>query len=390
MTDKASWRGGGRGRAMHRPADPGHIAIEVSQIAATPDEPAERAAALLEPLHRLLPFDGAWLALRDEKRRGHRSLVSTGWDRRTAAYLDGPVLVDEIEQLGMTRSHTPLRVADFPLPASELRSWAECLLPAGFREGLGMCLFAADGRHLGFLGLFTGRPTVPSDAARDLLAALGPALAQAIDPLRSAAVAAQMVHSATAGAILTRSGGVLALPGLPGHAALRPSSPVLAAAREMLDGPQTSFLLPAPAEPGGYLRVTGLEVPEDRLPHLSAIVVLSPCGDLQGLTRRELEVLGLVIAGWHNTQAAQRLAVTQRTIATHIEHILTKLDADTRALAAVRAQRRGLYIPPALLARTQEHPRSPRKAPLRRSPRLLDQASPSARGAFGTAASPRS
>jgi DNA-binding CsgD family transcriptional regulator len=131
-------------------------------------------------------------------------------------------------------------------------------------------------------------------------------------------------------------------------------------------------------------------VPEDRLPHLSAIVVLSPCGDLQGLTRRELEVLGLVIAGWHNTQAAQRLAVTQRTIATHIEHILTKLDADTRALAAVRAQRRGLYIPPALLARTREHPRSPRKAPLRRSPRLLDQASPSARGAFGTAASPRS
>jgi hypothetical protein len=66
---------------MHRPADPGHIAIVVSQIAATPDEPAERAAALLEPLHRLLPFDGAWLALRDEKRRGHHSLVSTGWDR---------------------------------------------------------------------------------------------------------------------------------------------------------------------------------------------------------------------------------------------------------------------------------------------------------------------
>jgi DNA-binding CsgD family transcriptional regulator len=362
----------------------------VSQIAATPDEPAERAAALLEPLHRLLPFDGAWLALRDEKRRGHHSLVSTGWDRRTAAYLDGPVLVDEIEQLGMTRSHTPLRVADFPLPASELRSWAECLLPAGFREGLGMCLFAADGRHLGFLGLFTGSPTVPSDAARDLLAALGPALAQAIDPLRSAAVAAQMVHSATAGAILTRSGGVLALPGLPGHAALRPGSPVLACcprdARRAADLVPASragrtWGLPARHRSGGARRPPS---------PLSAIVVLSPCGDLHGLTRRELEVLGLLIAGWHNTQAAQRLAVTQRTIATHIEHILTKLDADTRALAAVRAQRRGLYIPPALLARTREHPRSPRKAPLRRSPRLLGQASPSARGPFGSAVGPRS
>jgi DNA-binding CsgD family transcriptional regulator len=315
--------------------------------------------------------------------------VSTGWDRRTAAYLDGPVLVDEIEQLGMTRSHTPLRVADFPAPASELRSWAECLLPAGFREGLGMCLFAADGRHLGFLGLFTGSPTAPSDAARDLLAALGPALAQAIDPLRSAAAAARLVHCATAGVILTRSRDALGLPGLPGHAALSPGSPVLAAAREMLDGPQTSFLLPAPEEPRGYLRVTALEVPREGLPHLSAIVVLSPCEDLHGLTRRELEVLGLLIAGWQNTRVAQRLAVTQRTVATHIEHILTKLDADTRALAAVRAQRRGLYIPPGLLARTREHVGSQRKKPSAPHSRLVGQASPSASGAFKAAARAR-
>lgn len=348
---------------MQPSADAGQIAIEVAQIAATRDSPIERAAALLEPLHRVLPFDGAWLALRDEHGRGHHSLVSTGWDRRTAAYLDGPVLVDEIEQLGMTRSHTPLRVADFPTPAGELRSWAECLLPAGFREGLGMCLFAPDGRHLGFLGLFTSGSTVPSDAARDLLAALGPTLAQAIDPLRSAAVAAQLVHSAAAAVILTRSGDVLAMPGLADHPALRPGSPVLAAACELLDGPQISFLLPASAESGGYLTVTALDVPDDVPPQLSAIVVLSPCGDLQGLTHRELEVLGLLIAGYHNAEASRRLVVTQRTVATHIEHILTKLGADTRALAAVRAERRGLYIPPALLAQpghlTDQHPVTP-------------------------------
>jgi DNA-binding CsgD family transcriptional regulator len=157
----------------------------------------------------------------------------------------------------------------------------------------------------------------------------------------------------------------------------------------MLDGPQTSFLLPAPAEPRGYLRVTGLEVPKEGLPYLSAIVVLSPCGDLHGLTRRELEVLGLLIAGWQNTRVAQRLAVTQRTVATHIEHILTKLDADTRALAAVRAQRRGLYIPPALLGRTREHRRSRRRKPSTPHPRLVGQASPSASGAFEAAAGAR-
>jgi DNA-binding CsgD family transcriptional regulator len=290
----------------------------------------------------------------DEQQRGHRSLVSTGWDRRTAAYLDRPVLVDEIEQLGMIRSHTPLRVADFPAPPGEFRAWAECLLPAGFREGLGMCLFAADGQYLGVLGLFTGSPDAPSDSARNLLVALGPAQAQAVDPLQQVSTVARTVHDAAAAVILMRTGVAQALPGLPDHAALRSGSPVLAAARELLDGPQISFLLAAPAEPGGYLRVTALDVP-DNAPHdLSAILVLSPCGELHGLTRRELEVLGLLIAGRHNAPAARDLAVTPRTIATHIEHILTKLDADTRALAAVRAQRRGLFIPPALSGR-QEH-----------------------------------
>jgi DNA-binding CsgD family transcriptional regulator len=251
----------------------------------------------------------------------------------------------------MTRSPAPLRVADFPTPAAELRTWAECLLPAGFREGLGMCLFTADGRHLGFLGLFTGSPAVPSDAARDLLAALGPALAHAVDPLRTAAAAARTVQSAIAAVILTRTGDVRGLPGLPDHAALRAGSPVLTAACDLLDGPQVSFLVRASAEPAGYLAVTALGVPESSPHHLSAVVVLSPCGDLDGLTRRELEVLGLLIAGQTNAQAARRLVLSQRTIATHVEHILIKLHADSRALAAVRAQRRGLYIPPALLAR---------------------------------------
>ncbi|SER06593.1 helix-turn-helix transcriptional regulator [Microlunatus flavus] len=334
---------------MPGPAEAAAVATEVARIAATPDEPTQRAAALLEALQRFLPFDAAWLALRDDKRAGHESLVSSGWDHRTATYLDGPVLVEEIEQLGMTRSPTPLRVADFPVPANELRSWAECLLPAGLQEGLGMCLFAPDGRHLGFLGLFTASPAVPSDAARDLLAALGPTLGHAFDPLRSAVAAAWLVRSATAAVALTRAGRVLAVPGLDDHPALREGSPVLAVARALLEGPQTSFLLPAPLEPGGYLTVTVLDVPDDVPFHLTAVVVLSPCGDLHGLTRRELEVLGLLVTGGHNNAIAHLLNVTQRTVATHVEHILLKLDADSRALAALRAERRGLYVPPGLV-----------------------------------------
>ena len=326
------------------------IAGDVAGIAASHDAPEVRVAALLEPLHRLLPFDGAWVAVRDPEHQGHRSLASTGWDRRTATYLDGPVLVEDIEQLGLHRSAVPLRVADLPVPAEALRSWSECLLPAGLHEGLGMSLFAPGGQHVGFLGLFTESAEAPSDDARALLSALGGVLALAVDPVRALAVAVRTVHRATSGVLLGRDGRTAPLPGLPGHDALVPPSPLLETARGLHDGPSTTFLLPLP-DPGAYLRVSVLAVPPDCGSQVAAVVVLSPPGDLAGLTRRELEVLGLLVEGRANADVARLLGVTPRTVATHVEHLLVKLDADTRTVAAVRAQRRGLYVPRGLLPR---------------------------------------
>jgi DNA-binding NarL/FixJ family response regulator len=76
------------------------------------------------------------------------------------------------------------------------------------------------------------------------------------------------------------------------------------------------------------------------------MALLSPPGELRGLTPRELEILGLLIDGCSNAQIARALVVAERTAATHLEHILVKLSAPSRTLAAVRAQREGLYVPP--------------------------------------------
>jgi DNA-binding NarL/FixJ family response regulator len=89
-----------------------------------------------------------------------------------------------------------------------------------------------------------------------------------------------------------------------------------------------------------------LAVPDDTPAHLAGVVVAAPPGELYGLTRRELEVLGLLIEGWTNARIAAELVVAPRTVAAHLEHILAKLTARTRALAAARAQRDGAYIPP--------------------------------------------
>src|SRR3954447_15806181 len=50
-----------------------------------------------------------------------------------------------------------------------------------------------------------------------------------------------------------------------------------------------------------------------------------PAHDLNGLTPRELEVLGLLVDGRSNREIARALVVTQRTVAAHIEHIMVKL-----------------------------------------------------------------
>jgi DNA-binding CsgD family transcriptional regulator/tetratricopeptide (TPR) repeat protein len=60
-----------------------------------------------------------------------------------------------------------------------------------------------------------------------------------------------------------------------------------------------------------------------------------------GLTPRELEVLGLLVQGLRNAEAARRLVVSERTIDHHVSAILRKLDVSTRGEAAAEAVRLG-------------------------------------------------
>ena len=59
-----------------------------------------------------------------------------------------------------------------------------------------------------------------------------------------------------------------------------------------------------------------------------------------GLTRREREVAGLLAEGTSNKDIAARLVISQRTVETHVDHILGKLGMTSRAQVAswVRAQ----------------------------------------------------
>jgi DNA-binding CsgD family transcriptional regulator len=326
-------------------------AVRLAEIAATPGPLPERAKALLEELHRHVPFDASWLALADPVGNGYSSLASTSLDRATVQYLSGPNMAHDIEVTGTDRDRPPLSLSDLSYPAEDLPTWADCLIPAGFHEALAVPLFVPGQRHVGFLALLAADPAPPSGAMRHRVARLAAIVARGIDPMRSLRTAASMVRGAAAGVVLCRDGGIAPLPGLGDHPLLAAGSAVLDAARAAIGNRQvyTSFLWPRGGRhaPDGHVRVTVLTGTDDVFRVLPGMVLLSAPGDLRGLTARELEVLGLVIEGCGNEDIARTLVVAQRTVATHVEHILAKLDAPSRTLAAVRAERAGLYIPPA-------------------------------------------
>ncbi len=61
-----------------------------------------------------------------------------------------------------------------------------------------------------------------------------------------------------------------------------------------------------------------------------------------GLTAREMQVLRLVAAGKSNRAIAAELAISEHTVARHVQNIFAKLDVASRAAATAFAFEHGL------------------------------------------------
>jgi DNA-binding NarL/FixJ family response regulator len=62
----------------------------------------------------------------------------------------------------------------------------------------------------------------------------------------------------------------------------------------------------------------------------------------ESLTRREREVLGLIGRGFSNKRIALELGIAEKTVKTHVGHVLAKLGVPDRTSAALHAVRAGL------------------------------------------------
>lgn len=292
-------------------------ATEMARIASGPDDIQRRARLLLEALRRSVPFVAASVSLLAPEGPGLIPLARAGDP-------DGALVAERT-------GHPKGGAAGEPPGAVDV--W----LPRGDGSPVGLLSVRVIGCR-------------PVEALRDLLDLVAPVIAYAVDPMRSAMVLASTLADTWAGVALTRTGDVLGLPGLAGHPLLRRWQPVVeVAARRLKDGDAPSAFLP-PADGPGRPKITTLSCPTEPPFELIGVVLVSPTHDLYGLTGRELEILGLMVEGCSNQRMADALYITERTVAAHVQHILAKLGVPTRTLAAVRAQRMGLYVPPALTA----------------------------------------
>ena len=317
----------------------------VARAASDALAPAARAEQVLAELRGLVPYVCAQLTRWDPIEQRHSTLASLGYADALLDHLSGPSFESELEQLDMWRTRRPMRMRDLPGDPGEVQTVSEVLLPAGFREGLTMCLVTRGGRYAGILNLSTDDRRHPRDGASEAIAALNQTLANVVDATQPFRTLASLLDPGTPALALAPDGTPVELSGSERGPALAEGSPLLAvlAGQVPNDGHERRFLWPD-GESGWY-RVRIVPCLDQAGGRSLALVTVRPCSHVLGLTRREIEVLTLLAGGASNRSIASVLHVSPRTVATHVEHILEKLGVSTRAAAAGRAVREALVLP---------------------------------------------
>jgi len=314
----------------------GRVAAAASQATNAHD----RAADVLEELRAIIPFEAAHFSMVDPVSGNTEVIVNEGYDQRLLDHLNGDYFRSELASLNMIDSGKPLRMQDVPGDPRDVRTIEEVLLPAGYAEGLTMCLRTPDGRFTGLLNLSTSSTDQPSDIAREAISSLCGVLALMTDPLQQGKWLSTLVGASTIGVGLDAAGRPVPIPGVTGHELLEPDSLLVRVAGRTAQSQAWGSFIWEQAEQYYKVRVLPFTAETQAL---SAVVTLSDT-TLDPLSARELEVLTLATEGLSNVEIGDALCISRRTVSTHVEHILEKLGTPTRAAAAVKAISEGLVL----------------------------------------------
>jgi DNA-binding CsgD family transcriptional regulator len=328
-------------------------ATRIGMLTRESDTVSARAEALRE-LARTLPLDAATLLTLDPLTGGYVQTAGIGYTPEDSQALAAE-FVTTPWYLNVVRRELPPSISedteDAPDGSPRFRHgwfYTDRVRPAGFRDGVTGAL-RHQGRLVGLVHLSTERADAYDTDARRLLASVIPALSALADPLPHVGELA-----AEGAANLVTDAGVIDIPGRDSARVLRDEAftPLLRAFARS-SGRRLRLLWPVES---AWCRVTlHRRRLTGRLDADTVLVVETPTELPYGLSPRELEVLTRAATGETDQAIAQALFLSPRTVHTHMQHLLRKTGAASRAEATALAVRDGLLRPaPDHLARFVE------------------------------------
>jgi len=320
---------------------------KIAAVAAEQDTAQSRAEEVLEELSSLIPYAAADFAAIDPLSGDLVQLARRGYSDETLAGLRDTKFFETIDVLNLRTTGRPTRMQD--VPGDPLDTWVigEVLAPAGYREGLTMCLRTKDGRVTGVINLSTETSKDPSDLATESIGFLCHALGGIADVTQSNRWIERLSGSGKTAVGLNVKGDVVSFSRDVDEELFHPQSDLLRAVKAFVAQKNSgSFIWPTNGLEDGWFKVSVIPI-TDWMHDLVAVITLE-AAELNELSHRELEVLTLAARGYSNREIGATLFISDRTVQSHIEHTLVKMSAPNRAAAAATATRRGWLLGPSL------------------------------------------
>ncbi|SCL25059.1 regulatory protein, luxR family [Micromonospora inyonensis] len=287
----------------------------------------------MEVLRELIPWDGYALSAWDIGTGTHRhiTLASEGYPTDLQDHMND-AFVEQNPGFRVLHTRVPhaLRwldlARDWEIQFARTSSAEEHLIPAGFTEGATMCLRLPDGRYTGALHVSWKKSAHATDEARRIIEGFRPVLARACDLLSDVQHGVQDLGPEAHVALVSAEGSITDMPG-------RSMGPILSdpeVLRDLIREPTYRARRFLWASTEGLCHRIELVPWRGRTTMLVEQRISWPFG----LTSREAEILRLVADGMSNPQIGKELFISPRTVSTHVEHILHKLNCQSRAQLA--------------------------------------------------------
>jgi DNA-binding CsgD family transcriptional regulator len=313
------------------------ILVQAALAAGSADR-TDAAAEILTVIRTATHHEASALLAWDPVSGAHSPLAAFDYEAHTVVAL-GDRYASSPEHQSLQRSHAPTRISDLPAYRTS-RTFLEVIQPAEFDDGMTMAIAGSDGGYRGMVHLSATSPGTFSVEASELISILAPVLARVCDLTRVVSLRPELPAGVRAAVMdqAGRSWPVDAVESSP----LSGQPSFIGVIQRFLGSPTVRSRGTWPNRGGGWVFVELLRVTH---PVTSgAVAVLVEVQDFElpyDLSPREFDILHGVARGHTNQRIASTRAISLRTVTTHIERILHKMNQESRAGAIGVALKEG-------------------------------------------------